>query len=789
MRHAKLLSAGSVGLLVALLSAGAADGQTVTPASAAAQPAAAAPQNLQDVRDEIDRLKREIDALRQTYDQRLSVLEQRILVLTAGPNVPEAAPASPPVAETPAPVINLTPKSLTPSAPVTFDPPQAGGATQPTGSGAGAGASKAFNPDISVIGNFVGVAGKNPMSTQPPLQLSEAEASFQAVVDPYARADFFLSAGPEGLSVEEGFVTFTTLPAGLLLKVGKMRADFGKVNTLHTHTMPTVDRPLVTENLVGGEDGFDDSGVSVSKLVPNSFMFLDLTGGVFASDSAVFKSDERSQLSYLGRVRAYRDLTEGTNIDLGFSYAAGPGNTELAPVGLLPEAAATLHKQIMGFDATFRYRPLRRAIYKRLNVRTELIWSRQDMPVMPQQKSFGFYGLAEYQFARRWYFGGRLDRSGRTFDSGAIDKGGSVFLTYWPSEFSQIRGQYRFTQYAEGIKANEVLFQFNFASGAHGAHVFSGGVLHMRAIIRTSTAVTVLSLGVVAGPRAAGPLKVVTTTEDLASLAREVGGDKIEVTALAKGYQDPHFVDAKPSFTLALSRADLLIVVGRELEIGWLPPLQNNSRNAKVQVGAEGYLDASGNVKILEIPTGQITRAMGDVHPSGNPHYWLDPQNGRMIAQAIRDKLSQLDAADKALFAQRYSDFDHRLAAAEKRWDAAMAPYKGTKIVTYHRSWPNFMERFGLDVMGYVEPKPGIPPSPQHTFDLINEMKAQGVKLIVVEPYFDLKTPQAIANEVGGKVMQLAPSVGGTKEASDYVQLFEYDVTTLAAALKATTGK
>ena len=168
-------------------------------------------------------------------------------------------------------------------------------------------------------------------------------------------------------------------------------------------------------------------------------------------------------------------------------------------------------------------------------------------------------------------------------------------------------------------------------------------------------------------------------------------------------------------------------------------------------------------VKILEIPTGQITRAMGDVHPLGNPHYWLEPGNGRLMAQAIRDKLSELSPNDKALFAQRYADFDQRLAAAEKRWDAAMAPYKGTKIVTYHRSWPNFMERFGLEVMGYVEPKPGIPPSPSHTIDLIGEMKRQGAKLIVVEPYFDLKTPQAIANQVGGKVLVLAPSVGGVE--------------------------
>ncbi|HTI43330.1 MAG TPA: metal ABC transporter substrate-binding protein [Vicinamibacterales bacterium] len=288
---------------------------------------------------------------------------------------------------------------------------------------------------------------------------------------------------------------------------------------------------------------------------------------------------------------------------------------------------------------------------------------------------------------------------------------------------------------------------------------------------------------------AQGKLNVVSTTEDLGSLAREIGGDKVSVTALAKGYQDPHFVDPKPSFILAVSRADVLIVVGRELEIGWLPPLLTSSRNAKIQPGANGYLDASLNVKILEIPTGQITRAMGDVHPLGNPHYWLEPGNGRKIAQAIRDKLSQLSPGNASYFAQRYSDFDTRLAAAEKRWDAALAPFKGTKLVTFHRSWPNFMERWGLDVIGYVEPKPGIPPTPQHTLEVIDAMKREGAKLIVVEPYFDLKTPQSIATQVGGKVLVLAPSVGGTKEATDYIALFDYDVNQLAAAFKQLGGK
>jgi zinc/manganese transport system substrate-binding protein len=309
----------------------------------------------------------------------------------------------------------------------------------------------------------------------------------------------------------------------------------------------------------------------------------------------------------------------------------------------------------------------------------------------------------------------------------------------------------------------------------------------MKALIRLAFFAVAIATATPAAATAA--IRIVTTTEDLASLAREVGGDKVTVVALAKGYQDPHFVDPKPSFILEVSRADLLIAVGREMEIGWLPPLINSGRNGKVQPGANGYLDASTNVRILEIPTGQITRAMGDVHPQGNPHYWLDPANGRRIAQTIKDKLIQLSPGDRAVFEQRYADFDKRLATAEARWDAEMAPYKGSKIVTYHRSWPNFMERFGLNVIGYVEPKPGIPPTTAHTVELIDEMKKQGVKLIVVEPYFDLKTPKAITSQVGGQVLVLAPSVGGTKEATDYIQLFDYDVKTVATALRNATGK
>ena len=294
------------------------------------------------------------------------------------------------------------------------------------------------------------------------------------------------------------------------------------------------------------------------------------------------------------------------------------------------------------------------------------------------------------------------------------------------------------------------------------------------------------SLILPAPSRAAGTLQVMTATTDLAALAREIGGDKITVESIARGYQDPHFVEAKPSFLLNLRKADLLIVVGLELEIGWLPPLITQSTNPKIQVGAPGYFDASRFAQILEVPAGQVSRAEGDVHPQGNPHYWLDPQNGLRIAKGIQNKLSEMRPADAAYFAQRYATFEQRLKQADQKWLEEMKPYAGRKIVTYHRSWPNFMKHFNLNVIGYVEPRPGIPPSPQHTVELISQMKKDNVKIIAVEPYFDLKTPNAIARGSGGQVVVLIPSVGGEKEITDYFKLFDYDIAKLKQTFDST---
>jgi len=305
---------------------------------------------------------------------------------------------------------------------------------------------------------------------------------------------------------------------------------------------------------------------------------------------------------------------------------------------------------------------------------------------------------------------------------------------------------------------------------------------------RLAVLLILLSLGALFLPSlaVAKKLTVVTATTDIAALAQEVGGDKISVESIAKGYQDPHFVEAKPSFLLKLRQADLLIVVGLQLEIGWLPPLINQSGNARIQVGAPGYLDASQFAEILDIPTGTVTRAMGDVHPLGNPHYWLDPENGRRIAKGIAGKLGDLDPSNTAYYQERFQDFDKRLAAAEQKWDAEMKPYHGRKVVTYHNSFPNFAKHFSLNVIGYVEPRPGIPPTPSHTIELIGLMKRENCKVILVEPYFDLKTPQAIARDTGGIVVQYLPSVGGEKQVTNYFELFDYDIGLLTKAFQST---
>jgi hypothetical protein len=364
---------------------------------------------------------------------------------TAAPASPDPAPAAPQVAQT-----------------QTY-----GGATSN---------AKLLNPDISLIGDFIGTAGHNTISPSRSLELHESEVGMQAIIDPYARADAFISFGETGVNVEEAYVTFTSLPAGLLMKVGKMRADFGKVNTIHNHALPYIDRPLATNNLVGGEDGIDDAGISITRFLPApKSWFAEGTAQVFRGDSStVYAANRRQDLSVVGHLRGYRDLSESTNLDLGISYSRGHSNLGF-------DFGPNFLTNLYGADATLRWKPLRRAIYKNFLFRTELFWSARDqlspLNAFETQHAFGMYSSAEYRVNRRWTVGGRFDRSGRATNANLTDTGFSGILTYWPSEFSQIRGQYRFGHLAlanpgDFSFANEFLFQFLFVMGAHGAHPF-----------------------------------------------------------------------------------------------------------------------------------------------------------------------------------------------------------------------------------------------------------------------------------------------------------------------------
>src|SRR5437016_6876873 len=393
--------------------------------------------------------------------QKIRDLEDRLIALEGQVRLLKSQAASP---TTPSAATTETAAQAVPAAPTTAAPLSQAQAISL--GGAGGSAAKALNPDISAIGDFIAVAGHNPVQPSPSLEMHESELGFQAIIDPYARGDFFLSFGEGGVNLEEGYITFTALPAGFVAKVGKMRSAFGKVNTMHNHVLPWVDRPLVTNNLVGGEDGLDDAGVSVEHIIPApKGIFLEATGQLFRGDSGdaqhpLFRASTKSDVSAVAHLRTYKDITESTNEDIGFSYGRGHN-----------DAGSNFLTQLYGIDATLRWKPLRRSIYHSFVGRGEFIWSqRQQLP--SEQRAFGFYTSGDYQLGRRWFLGGRFDRSGRSEFANLTDQGGSLVLTYWPSEFSQVRGQYRFMRYAGNIDTHELLMQVMFSLGAHGAHPF-----------------------------------------------------------------------------------------------------------------------------------------------------------------------------------------------------------------------------------------------------------------------------------------------------------------------------
>ena len=293
-----------------------------------------------------------------------------------------------------------------------------------------------------------------------------------------------------------------------------------------------------------------------------------------------------------------------------------------------------------------------------------------------------------------------------------------------------------------------------------------------------------LAAALFAARSAHAKLNVVATLPDYGAIAEAVGGDKVKVTSIARGTEDPHFVDARPSFIRVLNQADVLIEGGAELEIGWLPPLVNNARNAKILGDAPGHVILSRGLRLLDVPSGPVDRSMGDVHPAGNPHFNLDPANGHAIAAAIAQAFATLDPANKSAYAANLTKFNERLDAKLAEWAKAMEPFRGTKVITYHKSFDYLLERFGLVLAGTIEPKPGVEPSPTHINALIPRAKADGVKLVIIEPNRPRKTPGYVANSTGAKLLVLPELVGGHEKVKDYIDLFDYNVAQIVAALK-----
>lgn len=296
----------------------------------------------------------------------------------------------------------------------------------------------------------------------------------------------------------------------------------------------------------------------------------------------------------------------------------------------------------------------------------------------------------------------------------------------------------------------------------------------------------VLGLLLWAGQVQAGKIRVVTTTTDLKALVEVVGGEDVEVVSLTKGYQDLHNVALKPSYIRKLFRADLFVRVGLDLDF-WSDKLLDASRNPQIMLGAAGYVDASRSIPLLEVPTAPVSRAAGDIHVFGNPHYWLDPENAKIITKNILGGLERVAPEQAAMFRQNRNRFLAALDTAMAKWSQEIAPYRGTKVVAYHRTWSYFARRFGLDVVEYVEPKPGVPPSAAHLQQLIERMKEDKVPLIMVAPYFDPKTPQFLAQEVGARVLVLPTSVEGASDVRTYLGLFQYDLDAIVRALKETS--
>ncbi len=305
--------------------------------------------------------------------------------------------------------------------------------------------------------------------------------------------------------------------------------------------------------------------------------------------------------------------------------------------------------------------------------------------------------------------------------------------------------------------------------------------MNKHAAIKLATVALIALAGTAAS--SAARLRVVATTPDLAALAREIGGSAVEVTALAKPTEDPHYVDAKPSHIVTLNRADVLIEGGAELELGWLPPLLESARNSRIGSTAPGRVVASQGIRMAEIPT-TFDRSRGDVHSLGNPHFLIDPLSAKVVSANIATHFAQADPASAALYRTNLTSFMARIDSKLRQWEGQLAPFRGAKIVTYHKDFAYFANRFGLEVLETLEPKPGIAPSPAHLAQVIGAMKAANARVILVQPYQNRRTAETVARQTGARVLDIAQQPGARRNTTTYFDMMDYMVTTLATALR-----
>ena len=293
----------------------------------------------------------------------------------------------------------------------------------------------------------------------------------------------------------------------------------------------------------------------------------------------------------------------------------------------------------------------------------------------------------------------------------------------------------------------------------------------------------ILATATFAVAHAHAEMRVVTTTTDLAEFVQAIGGERVDVEALCQGHQDPHYVQARPSYMVTLSRADLLVAVGLELEVGWLPALIAGARNPDVNPGSPGYLEAAAAIAVIDVPEGEVDRAQGGLHPYGNPHFWLDPENAKLAAAAIAGRMSELDPDNEDFFRENLRAYNEQIDAAMIRWREQLAPHSGTRIVSYHQTFNYFLNRFNLVGIGYIEDRPGIPPSPGHLARLIRHMSEADIQVIFHENYYDLSTSEMVSGRTGAEILEVPTSIGGVRGVSSYIELIDYIVNSFVEAV------